>query len=211
MDGLSSMLCRGLTAIIVATLITTSLVTPVDACATDPYLGQICVFAFNFCPRGWAAADGATLSISQNTALFSLLGTTYGGNGQTTFALPDLRGRVMRGIGQGFGLASVDLGEASGEESVFLTVSQMPAHNHSLRATSTVGDAPGPNKKLLSRVNPNDGSIKPYNHAMAASPDGTMAAASIGATGGGQPVDIRPPSLGLTACIAVQGVFPARN
>src|SRR6478672_10112699 len=97
---------------------------------SEPFLAEIIMFAGNFAPRGWAFCQGQILSIAQNTALFSLLGTTYGGNGQTTFALPDLRGRVPVGTGQGPGLSNYDLGQVSGSESVTLTVSQMPAHNH---------------------------------------------------------------------------------
>src|SRR5215218_1895643 len=102
---------------------------------SEPYLGQIYLVPYNFAPRGWAFCQGQILSIAQNTALFSLIGTTFGGNGQTTFGLPDLRGRVPLGAGQGPGLSSVQLGEVSGQETVTLTQSQMPAHGH-LAATN---------------------------------------------------------------------------
>src|ERR1041385_3867939 len=101
-----------------------------------PFLGAICMFGFNFAPRGWAFCNGQILPIAQNTALFSLLGTTYGGNGQTTFALPDLRGRVPIHFGQGPGLSLYDLGQVGGSETVTLTPSTMPAHNHSLACSS---------------------------------------------------------------------------
>src|SRR5690349_24008377 len=103
---------------------------------SEPFIAEIVLFAGNFAPRGWAFCQGQILSIAQNTALFSLLGTTYGGNGQTTFALPDLRGRVPIGTGQGPGLAPIDLGQVAGNPSVTLTVNNMPAHNH--QATTTV-------------------------------------------------------------------------
>src|SRR5439155_18983562 len=97
---------------------------------SEPFLGEIRLFGFNFAPRGWAFCQGQLLPIAQNTALFSLLGTTYGGNGQTTFALPDLRGRVAVGFGQGPGLSNIDLGQVSGAETATLTQAQMPAHGH---------------------------------------------------------------------------------
>src|ERR1041385_1895796 len=108
-----------------------------------PFLGAICMFGFNFAPRGWAFCNGQILSIAQNTALFSLLGTTYGGNGQTTFALPDLRGRVPVGTGQGPGLPSIQLGEVSGEPTHTLIITEIPAHNHQAQAqgNSNSGDS----------------------------------------------------------------------
>src|SRR5215475_4971153 len=103
---------------------------------SEPFLGQIMLVPYNFAPRGWAFCNGQLLSISQNTALFSLLGTTYGGNGQTTFALPDLRGRVPLSSGQGPGLSNYNLGQSGGQETVTLTGNQMPAHQHAINANS---------------------------------------------------------------------------
>ena len=103
----------------------------------SPFIGQITLFAGNFAPRGWAFCNGQLLSIAQNTALFSILGTTYGGNGQTTFALPDLRGRVPVHAGQGPGLSNYDLGQQGGAESVTLTTAQMPAHTHPANANAS--------------------------------------------------------------------------
>src|ERR1044072_7080771 len=108
-----------------------------SAQASDMYLGQLMMVGFNFCPRGWTEADGQILAISTNSALFSLYGTTYGGNGQTTFALPDLRGRVPAHVGQGPGLAPVTQGQVMGADSTTLTLSQMPMHNHLLMAPTT--------------------------------------------------------------------------
>src|SRR3712207_3315813 len=103
---------------------------------SEPFIGEIRMVGFNFAPRGWATCDGQLLSIAQNTALFSLLGTTYGGNGQTTFALPDLRGRAALHQGQGPGLTNRVIGEASGTETVTLTTNQMPSHSHGVNANS---------------------------------------------------------------------------
>jgi microcystin-dependent protein len=175
-----------------------------EACGSTPFLGEICIFAFSFCPRGYAATDGQLLSIAQYQDLFLLLGTTYGGDGQNTFGLPNLQGRTARGTGVGSGLSPVFLGDPGGTESVTLSIAQMPAHSHILNATSTRGNRPGPSGKILSRANP-DTLVDMYSTA---SPDTTMAASSIGATGGGSPVATISPFLGLTHCIAVVGLFP---
>src|SRR5215213_5859350 len=110
----------------------------------DPYIGEIRMFAGNFAPRGWALCNGQLLSISQNTALFSLLGTMYGGNGQTTFALPDLRGRVPLHFGQGPGLSNYVEGEVGGTETVTLTTGEMPSHNHGANGNQAPGNSPSP-------------------------------------------------------------------
>src|SRR5689334_14491352 len=114
-----------------------------------PLLASIAIFAGNFAPRGWALCNGQILPIAQNTALFSLLGTTYGGNGQTTFALPDLRGRAPIGTGQGPGLSNVDLGQVGGTENVTLLTSNMPMHNHSLNASSAAADVGAPGATVV--------------------------------------------------------------
>src|SRR6185503_14662217 len=111
---------------------------------SEPFIGEIIMFAGNFAPRGWAFCEGQLLSIAQNSALFSILGTTYGGDGQTTFALPDLRGRAPMQWGQGPGLTPRFLGESSGAENVTLISTQMPAHTHALNASGAQGDAPTP-------------------------------------------------------------------
>lgn len=169
---------------------------------SSPYLGQITLFPYNFAPRGWAFCGGQILSIAQNTALFSLLGTTYGGNGQTTFALPDLRGRVPVSSGQGPGLSNYTLGEISGTETVTLNLTQIPSHNHQ-----------------VSCLNSDATSGKPSGNILAAGPtayvqppgNSFMAAAMIQPAGGNQPIGILQPSLCLNYCIALEGIFPSRN
>jgi len=169
----------------------------------EPFLGEIRIFGGNFAPVGWALCDGSLLPIAQNTALFSILGTTYGGDGVRTFALPDLRGRVAVSFGQGPGLSPYQQGQAGGAESSTLTTAQMPSHTHSVGAsqTPTTADPKGavPAKTADPRV-------------YSAAPDGTtMNGAMIGATGGGQPVSILQPYLVINYIIALQGIFPSRS
>jgi microcystin-dependent protein len=164
-------------------------------------IAEIRMFAGNFAPRGWAFCQGQILSIAQNTALFSLLGTTYGGNGQTTFALPDLRSRVPVGTGQGPGLTSINLGELSGVESVTLLASQMPAHQHTIGASSSDATTGKPGGKVLAATS---------TAIYAPSPDGTFLAPT-GIAGSSQPVAIRNPYLGMNYIICMEGIFPSRN
>lgn len=174
----------------------------------DPFIGEIALIPYNFAPQGWAFCDGQLLSIAQNTALFSLLGTTYGGNGQTTFALPDLRGRVplhTGGSGAGPGLSSYNLGEQGGVEAITLLASQMPSHNHLVNASSANGTSDSPASAVMGK---NASGVPQYSGA---APNATMAAAAIAAAGGGQPHENRPPYLGLNYVIALQGIFPSRN
>jgi microcystin-dependent protein len=168
----------------------------------EPLLGSLLLFAGNFAPRGWMFCNGQLLPISQNTALFSILGTTYGGNGQTTFGLPDLRGRAPISFGQGPGLSNYDLGQSGGAESVTLLVSNIPSHNHSLLGDAGNG-APSPQGNVLGSPTANIYDAK-------GQPNLALNAASIGMTGGGQPVSIMQPYLTLTWIIAVEGVFPSR-
>ena len=168
---------------------------------SDPFLAEIKLFAGNFAPRGWAFCNGQILSIAQNTALFSLLGTTYGGNGQTTFALPDLRGRVPVHPGQGPGLSNVTLGQAAGSENVTLQQTQMPAHGHLVAASN--GGAGGSRPA---------GNFLAAGGSYAAASDGTtMNPGMVQNTGGSQPHENRQPYLGLNFIIALEGVFPSRN
>jgi microcystin-dependent protein len=171
---------------------------------SDPFLGEIRLFPYTFAPRGWALCHGQILSISQNTALFALIGTIYGGDGQTTFALPDLRGRVVVSSGQGPGLSAYDVGETGGRESVSLAESQMPAHTHDVAVNGATSGSRKPNNRFLGRVS--DGT------AYAGASNGrTLNPGAIARSGGGQPHENRPPHLTLNYCIALQGIFPARD
>jgi microcystin-dependent protein len=167
----------------------------------EPFLGEIRTFAFNFAPQGWAFCDGRLLPISQNTALFSLVGTFYGGDGIATFALPDLRGRVGVNMGQGPGLSPYQLGEVAGVETVTLTVGQLPAHSHEVAANAAEFTTTHPGGHVLA-----------LGGSYAAAPDGTtLNAGTIVAAGGSQPHTNIQPFLGLNFCIAMQGIFPSRN
>jgi len=169
----------------------------------EPLLGSLLLFAGNFAPRGWMFCNGQLLPIAQNTALFSLLGTTYGGDGMTTFALPDLRGRMPIGWGQGPGLSNYDLGEQAGMENVTLTISNMPAHNHPLLGASGNG-APLPTGNSLGAPAANI-----YDGKNA--PNLAMNAASIGLAGGSQPFPVMQPFLAMSWIIAIEGIFPSRS
>jgi microcystin-dependent protein len=183
----------------------------------EGYIAALMLFAGNFAPRSWAFCMGQILSIAQNTALFSLLGTTYGGNGQTTFALPDLRGRVPVGTGQGPGLPSVNLGEVSGEPTHTLIITEMPAHNHStqstLRAVNGAGTTNSPTGNSLAA--PVDSRGNPLNIYSNGSPDVSLGAASsqvvAGIAGGSQPHNNMQPYLGMNYIICLEGIFPSRN
>jgi microcystin-dependent protein len=171
---------------------------------SEPFVGEIRMFGFNFPPQGWALCDGQLLSISQNAALFSLLGTTYGGDGESTFALPDLRSRVPVSQGQGDGLSSYAEGQAGGTETVTLAAAQMPAHTHAVSASSSPAASERPAGRVLARS---------PDHSYIPEPDTdtVMNAKMIGAAGNSQPHDNIQPYLALNFCIALQGVFPARE
>lgn len=171
----------------------------------EPFLGMIAIFGFNFAPRGWALCNGQLLSIAQNTALYSLLGTTYGGDGISTFALPDLRGRVPLHAGQGPGLSNYILGELSGSQTVTLLNNNMPVHNHSLMAVSEAGDTSAPAGAFLSNSGALDREYKTSGTPV------SMNATAIGTSGGSQPFSIMQPYLVLNYCIALEGIFPSRN
>lgn len=176
--------------------------------AQTTFLGEIILVPYSFCPKGFAEADGALLSINQNQALFSLLGTTFGGDGQTTFALPDLRGRVPIDQGQGPGLTGRILGEVGGEEAHTLTVNEMPAHAHSFglgASTAIATDAQPSPARVLSTSALGD------RQFTGAAPNTTLAAGTTGAAGGGQPHNNMQPYLVMRYCIALQGVFPSQN
>lgn len=179
----------------------------------DIYIGEIRLFAGNFAPRNWAFCNGALLAISSNTALFSLLGTTYGGDGQVTFGLPDLRGRVPVNPGQGPGLSNYVLGEMTGTQTNTLLISQMPAHNHTLLANGTAGSGTlnNPSQAYMG-VGPVDRSSGlPVNTRYATTANSTMAPNSVNASGGSQPINNIQPSLGMNYIICLYGIFPSRN
>jgi microcystin-dependent protein len=176
--------------------------------STEPYLGSIVMFAGNFAPRGWAFCTGQLLSISQNTALFSILGTTFGGDGVQTFALPDLRGRTPVGAGQGPGLSNINAGDKGGTETVTLTVANMPAHNHLVNCDNTGNSSTAPSGLIPGLANDRTTSLNLYSSNPA---NATMNAATIGMTGNGQPFNVRDPYLGINYIIALQGIFPSRN
>ena len=173
---------------------------------SEPCLGEVRIFAFNFAPRGWAFCDGQLLPIAQNTALFSLLGTIYGGDGRTTFALPDLRGRFAMHEGDGPGRTNRRLGASGGDETATLSVTQIPAHNHILRAQSGEGNQRSPGGHALAMEPANV--TAPYSNV---APDASMVNTSIQNTGGGQAHSIMNPFLVLNFCIALQGLFPSRS
>ena len=210
---------------------------PARACPADPYIGALCAFGGNFAPRNWTLAQGQLLPISQNTALFSLLGTTYGGDGRVTFALPDLRGRTPIGAGQGPGLSRYHWGEKSGTETVTLLLAEIPGHNHSattevtltldnatatahLMAIAAPGDANNPAGRMpaqnaltgvYSTSVPN---VQLAADAIELSANGTVtadASTQLSLSGSSQPHENRMPYLTVNWIIALYGIFPPRN
>ena len=171
---------------------------------TDQFIAEIRMFGLNFAPTGWALCDGQLLPISQNTALFSLLGTFYGGNGKTTFALPDLQGMAPMHPGQGPGLSLHDLGETAGSDTVTLLLSEIPGHAHGVSASNTDGTAQSAAGEQLA------GGIGIAQYAAAANLT-QLAPAAVAPVGGGLPHNNLQPYLTLTFCIALQGIFPARS
>jgi len=190
---------------------------------SEPFIGQIILVGFNFAPRNYALCNGQLMSIAQNTALFSLLGTTYGGDGQTTFGLPDLRGRVPIHQGQGPGLTNRTMGEINGSENITLLASQMPAHTHAVTLTNLAGtthvkagagNQRGPAGNVLAAEAA--GVTATYSNQLA---DATMATGAVtvdgtattAPAGSNVPVQILTPSLTMNYCIALFGIFPSRN
>ncbi|MBD2099557.1 phage tail protein [Leptolyngbya sp. FACHB-261] len=168
---------------------------------SEPFIGEIRLFAGNFAPRGWAFCDGQLLPLAQSTALFSILGTTYGGNGKTTFALPDLRGRVPIHAGTGSGLSPYELGQAGGQEQVMLTVAELPTHSHDVSVNSKKANQLEPVGHILAEAERR----KIYSTG---NPDATMHSATIANTGHSQPHENRQPYLALHYIIALEGFFP---
>jgi microcystin-dependent protein len=180
----------------------------------EPFIGTIQSFAFNFPPRDWALCQGQLLSISQNTALFSLLGTTYGGNGQTTFGLPNLQGRMPIGMGQGAGLPGYEIGEQAGTPSVTLTSNEMPMHTHAVQVQvagtpSSPTNAPSTTNQYLGASGGGQGSASIWSDALSESVP--LGGAQAGLAGGSQPVGIMNPFLAINFSIAMLGIFPSRN
>lgn len=171
---------------------------------SEPFVGEIRMFGFGFAPQGWALCNGQLLPISQNQALFSLLGTTYGGDGRTTFALPDMQSRVPVCQGQGPGLSSYAEGQAGGAETVTLAAAQMPGHTHPVKASSSAAGSDQPGGRALARS---------ASHIYTAEPDTNtvLNADMLGGTGGGQPHGNIQPYLAVNFCIALTGIFPPRN
>ncbi|MCU9950563.1 phage tail protein [Pseudomonas sp. PDM13] len=201
---------------------------------SDPFMGEIRMVGFNFAPRGWATCQGQVIAIQQNTALFSLLGTVYGGNGQTTFQLPNFSSRSPVGQGQGPGLSSITLGEVAGSESITLTINQMPIHNHVVTVSAVTGTAqvsvpanatstaavavPGATTVLgpiaaggrpgtLYTADAATTNLAPFSAAVSCgAPTATCSTA-----GGSQPFGLRNPYLGTNFVIALEGIYPSRN
>ncbi|QBR02982.1 phage tail protein [Paraburkholderia pallida] len=202
---------------------------------SDPYLGEIRMVGFNFAPNGWAFCQGQLLSIQQNAALFSLLGTTYGGDGRSTFQLPDLRGRTPVGFGQGLGLSNISIGEQGGTENATLTTQNMPAHTHTAAvtgggavtgqiaipaATSTTGEGAVPSTSTV--LGPIAAGGRPGELYSTAAPSTTLAPFNVNlqgtaptiqnsVTGNSIPFSLRNPYMGINFIIALQGIFPSRG
>jgi microcystin-dependent protein len=176
---------------------------PQQGAAFDGYLGEIMLFGGNFAPRGFALCNGQLLSISQNTALFSLLGTTYGGNGQTTFALPNLQGRVVLHQGQGPGLSPRSMGQTGGELAHTLVLNEMPAHAHTVRVSSSAGTVVAPGNTVIHARNA--AQIPQWGTTV----DTALATAAMTSSGGGQPHMNMQPYLALNYVICIQGQYPS--
>lgn len=176
----------------------------------EPIVGQIILFGGNFAPRGWAFCDGQTLDIAENQALFAILGTTYGGDGRTTFCLPDMRGRVPMHAGDGPNLTPRDIGQKLGAETVALTATQLPEHRHEILVSDVAADTDEPSNASLGAaktyVNASEGT-----HRQKSEPKTALNSKTIGLTGGSAPHENMQPTLCMNYIIAVQGAFPARN
>ncbi|MRG46697.1 phage tail protein [Chitinophaga sp. SYP-B3965] len=189
----------------------------------ETFISAILLWAPNFAPRGWAFCAGQLLSIAQNTALFSLLGTTYGGNGQTNFGLPDFRGRVPVGVGQGPNLSNYELGQFSGSENVILTINQMPSHTHAAAMTVTVSASNAASTSNVAAAgastpgalaDPSTGNpVAGYNNATPNIPlnVGGVVNGTIQPAGNNQPFSIMQPYLAINFIIAMEGIFPSRS
>lgn len=173
----------------------------------EPYIGEIRIFAGNFAPRGWALCNGQLMPITQNTALFSLLGVSYGGDGRTTFALPNLMGASPVGTGAGSGLSEFQLGQRAGTEAVTLLTTEMPAHAHSVPVVDAAGTTDNPSGATWAQSRRGRAAERLYGPAASLV---AMSAQAVGVQGGGQSHENMPPHLVLGFCIALQGIFPPR-
>lgn len=179
---------------------------------TTPFMAQVEIFSFNFAPKGWAQCNGQLLPINQNQALFALLGTTYGGDGRTTFGLPDLRSRVPISYNNGF-----VLGERGGEEAVTLNIQTMAAHTHPMMANNSTGNTDTPGTSVALGIGTNKGTANPggtFNidiYSTTTAPGGALAPASVSNSGGSQAHSNIMPYMVLNMCIALQGIFPSQN
>lgn len=186
---------------------------------TNPYIGDIVMVGENYCPRGWAETDGRLMPISQYNALFSLLGSTYGGDGRTTFALPDLRSRVVVGMGQGAGLSPIQQGQTGGVEMVTITQSNMPNHTHTATTTATTvlnasnesATEQSPEDGILAEASGNTYGSTTVDATLRNDAAATTVSTTIAPTGGGQPVSIVQPFIGMKFCIAIEGAYPSRS
>jgi microcystin-dependent protein len=178
--------------------------------ASQPLVGAIFLFAGNFAPRGYMLCQGQMLPISQYAALFSILGTAYGGNGTTTFALPDLRARAAVGMGSGGTLPPVNVGQSGGAQTASLLISNMPAHNHLINVSSGAGSQTNAPGNFLAGTIDGSGNPSP-TYQTTPTAGNTLAATAVAAVGGGVPLNIQNPFLGLTYIIATVGIFPSRN
>jgi microcystin-dependent protein len=171
----------------------------------DPYIGEIRMFGGNFAPLGWAFCEGQLLSIGENEALFSLIGTIYGGDGVNNFALPDLRGRLPLHAGQKPGTSFYTIGQVGGVEAVTLLANQLPAHSHPVRASSAPGDSPGPQNEFWSS------NSVPVNVYSSVVPNVSLNPSAVGNSGGNQPHDNMQPYLAVSFIIALEGIYPPQN
>jgi microcystin-dependent protein len=182
----------------------------------EVYIGFIMMFAGNFAPKGWAFCNGQLLPISQHTALFSILGTTYGGDGITTFALPDLRGRFPMHAGEGPGLTPRNLGEKAGTETTTLKPTNLPAHTHAIAVSSQQGNSSDPSGRIAGQIPSIPGAStgsrpQPINAYTDATGDKVLRENAVSVTGGSQPIDTTSPFQCINFIIALEGIFPSRN
>lgn len=179
---------------------------PRQAFADDsPFIGEVIIVPYNFCPSGWAEANGALQSISQNQAFFALYGTTFGGDGVNTFGLPDLRGRLPINAGAGPGLSNYVLGQKGGTESVNLTIGNLPPHNHQVLATNSFADKAGPGGKYLA-----SGNAGQFWYSESAA-NRVMQSGMLGLTGNSLPVEVQDPYLTMRVCVSLYGIWPSQN